>query len=138
MPARDIYHNAVIKAMQKQGWTITDDPLNLKWGARDVYVDLGIKQLFAAENREQKIAVEIKSFIGVSPVTDLENALGQYILYFDILQRLDPERKLYLAIRQQTFEGIFAEPIGQILIENKRLSLLIFDSTKEEIIQWIH
>lgn len=137
MPAKDIYHKVVVRAMKKGGWTITDDPLSLKWGSRDFYVDLGVKQLLAAENGERKIAIEIKSFTGTSPIADLENALGQYILYFDILQRLEPDRELYLAIRQQTFNELFAEPIGQILLENKRFKLVIFDPIQEEILQWI-
>ena len=48
MPARDIYHDAVKNALLKDGWTITDDPLHLKWGQKDMYVDLGAQQLLAA------------------------------------------------------------------------------------------
>ena len=40
MPARDIYHDAVKNALVKEGWIITDDPLHLKWGQKDMYVDL--------------------------------------------------------------------------------------------------
>jgi hypothetical protein len=39
MPARDIYHDAVKNALVKEGWIITDDPLHLKWGHKDMYVD---------------------------------------------------------------------------------------------------
>ncbi|GAX38069.1 fdxN element excision controlling factor protein [Nodularia sp. NIES-3585] len=99
--------------------------------------DLGAEKLIAAEKPGQKIAVEIKSFIGASPVTDLENALGQYILYYDILTRLEPERRLYLAIRQETYSELFQEPVGKILLENQRLCLLVFDSKKEVVLQWI-
>ncbi|WP_413176121.1 element excision factor XisH family protein [Anabaena azotica] len=60
---------------------MTKHPFVLKWGIRDLYIDLGAEKLIAAEKTGQKIAVEIKSFIGASLVTDLENALGQYILY---------------------------------------------------------
>jgi XisH protein len=88
MPAKDIYHNAVRNALEKDSWQITKDPFILKWGTRDLYIDLGAEKLIAAEKSGEKIAVEIKSFIGASPVTDLENALGQYILYYDILTRL--------------------------------------------------
>lgn len=104
---------------------------------RDLYIDLGAEKLIAAEKTGQKIAVEIKSFIGASPVTDLENALGQYILYYDILTRLEPERRLYLAIRQETYSELFQEPVGKILLENQRLCLLVFDSKQEIILQWI-
>ncbi|ETW93946.1 MAG: fatty-acid oxidation protein subunit alpha, partial [Candidatus Entotheonella factor] len=96
MPAKDIYHNAVRNALVKDGWMITHDPLRLQWGARDLYVDLGAEQLVAAEKPGQKIAVEIKSFVGQSVVADLEQALGQYILYHDILAYAEPDRQLYL------------------------------------------
>ena len=32
MPAKDIYHEAVKIALEKDGWLITDDPLVLKSG----------------------------------------------------------------------------------------------------------
>jgi len=92
MPAKDIYHETVKNALIKDGWTITHDPLVLRWGTTDVYVDLGAEQLLAAEKRGQKIAVEIKSFVGRSDVDDLEKALGQYLLYHDILVQREPDR----------------------------------------------
>jgi hypothetical protein len=79
MPARDIYHNTVKQALIKEGWEITHDPLRLQWGTKDMYVDLAAEQLVAAERRGQKIAVEIKSFIGPSEIEDLRNALGQFV-----------------------------------------------------------
>lgn len=57
MPARDIYHDAVKNGLIQEGWIITDDPLHLKWGQKDMYVDLGAKQLLAAEQGSKKIAV---------------------------------------------------------------------------------
>jgi hypothetical protein len=86
MPAKDIYHDAVKNALIKDGWTITDDPLILSIGKKDLFADLGAEKLIAAEKSYQKIAVEIKSFIGKSRVDDLEKALGQYILYREILR----------------------------------------------------
>jgi len=83
--AKDIYHDTVRTALEKDGWTITDDPLTLRVGLRDVFVDLGAQKLLAAEREGQKIAVEIKSFISQSLVKDWENALGQYILIFENL-----------------------------------------------------
>ncbi|MBE9118536.1 XisH family protein [Lusitaniella coriacea LEGE 07157] len=137
MPAKDIYHDTAKNALIKDGWVITNDPLTLQWGKKDLFVDLGAEKLLAAEKQGQKIAVEIKSFVGLSEVANLEKALGQYTLYYDILQRLEPERKLYLAIRKETFSDIFEEPIGSILLENKRLRLIVFDSIEEVILQWI-
>ncbi|GAB4276809.1 MAG: hypothetical protein Fur0025_02300 [Oscillatoriaceae cyanobacterium] len=137
MPAKDVYHETVKNALLKDGWNLTDDPLRLQWGSRDLYIDLGIAKLVGAESNGKKVAVEIKSFLGASPVADLENALGQYILYHDILERLEPDRILYLAIRKATYRALFTEPIGAILLENKRMRLLVFDQKHEVIVQWI-
>lgn len=41
MPAKDIYHDVVKQALIKDGWTITDDPLRLRWAKRNIYIDLG-------------------------------------------------------------------------------------------------
>lgn len=137
MPAKDIYHDSVKNALIKDGWSITHDPLILKWGLKDLYIDLGAEQLLAAEKNEQKIAVEIKSFVSPSEVEDLKNALGQFILYHDILTHIEPDRILYLAIREAVFVGLFEEPIGKILLDNQRVRLIVFDPRTEEIVKWI-
>lgn len=137
MPAKDIYHDTVKNALIKDGWTITDDPLILKWGSKTLLIDLGAEKLIAAEKDNKKIAVEIKSFVGASPVNDLEKALGQYILYHDILAALVSDKLLYLAITNKAFTEIFQEPLGNILLQNNRVRLIVFEAQKEEILQWI-
>ena len=76
--AKDRYHDCVKNALIKDGWVITHDPLRLPWGGKDMYIDLGAELLLAAEKGEQRIAVEIKSFLGRSELEDLERALGQF------------------------------------------------------------
>lgn len=137
MPARDIYHDTVRTALEKDGWTITDDPLCLTIGSRSVYVDLGAEKLFAAEKEGRKIAVEVKSFLSPSPVANLEEALGQYILYSKILEEQEPDRILYLAVNFTVFREIFSEEIGQLLLRRVDLRIIVFNQKKEEIIQWI-
>jgi XisH protein len=137
MPARDIYHDTVRTALEKDGWTITDDPLCLTIGSRTVFVDLGAEKLFAAEKEGRKIAVEVKSFLSSSPVSDLEEALGQYILYSNILEEQEPERILYLAVSFTVFREIFSEEIGQLLLRRVNLRIIVFNQQKEEIVQWI-
>ena len=137
MPAKDIYHKTVRIALEKDGWIITKDPLILKLGARDLYVDLGAEKLLAAEKDNQKIAVEVKSFLSPSLMADLENALGQYTLYYDVLACLEPDRILYLAIREQIYDTLFEEPIGKVLLENNRFRLVVFNEYQEEILRWI-
>ena len=137
MPAKDIYHDAVKNALIKDGWKITDDPLILSIGKKDLFIDLGAEKLIAAEKDQQKIAVEIKSILGNSQVNDLENALGQYILYYEVLLAKQDERVLYLAIKESAYQEIFEEPIGKILLNRKIIKLLVFEPRKESILQWI-
>ncbi|MGK7899937.1 MAG: element excision factor XisH family protein [Hormoscilla sp.] len=138
MPAKDIYHKTVKTALTKDGWTITEDPFKLKWGLRELFVDLGVKQLIAADNGEEKIIVEIKSFLNPSQVYDLQQSLGQYLLYRAIIEESRMNLALYLAIRKSVYEQIFSEAIGTLVIKKYHLRLLIFDSGREEIVQWIN
>jgi hypothetical protein len=137
VPVRDRYHNHVKAALTKEGWTITHDPLRLQWGAKDMYVDLGAEQLLAAEKGSRKIAVEVKSFVGLSEMDDLEKAIGQYVVYHDVLLRVEPERELYLAINEETFINLFEEPIGKLLLDNRRVRLVVFNPQTEVICQWL-
>jgi hypothetical protein len=137
MPAKDIYHDCVKNALVKDNWTITHDPLTLKWGTRDMYVDLGAQKLIAAEKAERKIAVEIKSFAGASEINELEKAIGQYIVYHDVLAETQPDRELYVAVHDEIYEGLFEEAIGKLLLRNNRVKLIVFQPQKEVILQWI-
>jgi hypothetical protein len=121
----------VKKCPIKDDWTITHDPLSLKWGKKDMYVDLGAEQLLAAERAERQIAVEIKSFTGLSEMSDLEKAIGQYIVYHDVLAQVEPDRVLYLAVSEEVANGLFEEPIGELLLRNNRVCLMVFNPEEE-------
>ena len=133
----DHYHIHVRNALVKDGWTITDDPLTLQLDERSLHIDFGAERLLAAERGTVKIAVEIKAFRSPSPIADLEQAIGQYGLYEDVLQIMDPERMLYLAIPQEAFAEIFSEPIGQLALQRRIKRVFTFVSNREEIVQWI-
>jgi hypothetical protein len=137
MPAKDIYHDNCKNALIRDDWIITHDPLRIQWGTRDMYIDLGAEQLMAAERGGRKIAVEVKSFVGSSEIEDLKLALGQYVLYRNVLGQIESDRDLYLAIRRPIFRELFEEPIGQLLIENEKLKLIVFDAVTEAIVKWV-
>lgn len=136
MPAKDILHEAVKSALRKDGWTIKNDPLHLKWGRRDFYVDLAAEKFLLAEKGNNKIAVEVKGFVGTSLMQALEQALGQFLIYRAILSRTEPERELYLAVSEEAFQGVFAEDIGQLIIEDYRIPLIVLDEEMEVIVVW--
>ena len=110
MPAKDKFHDLVVQALIDEGWTITDDPLHLVYGTHEFYVDLGLeREAIAAEKEGRQIAVEIKGFLRPSAMDDLEKALGQYRLYYDILSEIEPDRILFLAVPKRAYEEIFEE-----------------------------
>ena len=135
--AKDIFHKTVKQALITDGWTITHDPFALPYGNQDWYVDLGAERLLGAERGDEKIAVEIKSFISRSQIDDLENALGQYLLYRSILKREQPERVIYLAVSTTVYDGILSSPVGRVAIEDYQLKLVIFEPNEAIIQKWI-
>ncbi len=137
MPARDFYHDVVKAALIADGWTITNDPLKLSVGTKNLFVDLGAEQLLAADKQGRKIAVEVKSFFGTSEIDDLEKAVGQFTIYRHVLAQNEPDRRLYLAIRLEVFQDLFTEPIGQLLLNLEPLKLLVFEPEQGVIVRWI-
>lgn len=136
MPAKDLYHDAMKNALSKDGWMITRDPLTIEYEEIQVYADMAATKLFAAERNARKIAVEVKSFISPSPVRDLEVALGQYIIYRSFLSLTDPERQVYLAIREEIFNSFFQCKAVQTIIEQNQILLIVIDTANEVIVRW--
>ncbi|HKQ78485.1 MAG TPA: element excision factor XisH family protein [Blastocatellia bacterium] len=136
MSAKDLVHQHVITALQKDGWTITHDPFKVRWKTRKLQIDLGAEKLIAAQKDARKIAVEIKSFIGANDLEDLYQALGQFILYRKALRKFDPQRILFLAIDVTVFNQIFDDPEGESLRAEEEIRLLVFDKQTEEIVLW--
>jgi XisH protein len=86
---------------------------------------------------EQKIVVEVKVFGTPSPVTELERAVGQYSIYRTLLARISPERALWLAIAQDMYEDFFRQSAVQDIVVAHTIHVLVFDPTREEIVEWI-
>jgi len=138
MPARDFYHDAVRNALIKDDWMITDDPYPLKLGQKDLFIDLGAEKILAAEKGSDKIAVEIKSFVGRSVINDAENALGQYLIYRNLLMKKESDRILFMAIDRETLIDTFSDELRELLTKDFEVRLLVFDKDKEEIVEWQH
>lgn len=137
MTRKDIYHDAVKQALQDDGWTITHDQFRLKLGNKRLAADLGAERLIDAEKGLRKIVVEVKSFIGRSDVRDLERALGQYVLYRQVMTETGVNRELYLAVPERAYETVFQIPLGAVLLKNEIVRLIVFDDKREVIVRWI-
>ena len=135
--ARDHFHSAVRNALIKDGWTITDDPLRVSYGLSNMEIDLGAENLVAAQKDLQKIAVEIKSFLGSSALSEFHVALGQCLNYRLARQLVGSDRRLFLAVPHEAYETFFSQTFAQASLNRNKLSLLIYNPYDETVVQWI-
>jgi hypothetical protein len=137
MSARDKFHNIVKLALQKGGWRITHDPLLIRIeNITDMYIDLGAERIIAAEREGEIIAVEVKSFIGTSTISEFHTAVGQFINYRYALEEIDSERVLYLAVPLNTYNDFLNKPFIKSIIQRSQINLIVYDVETEEIIRW--
>lgn len=134
---RDRFHDVVRTALEKEQWQITADPYEINTDDVDFEIDLAAEKLLAAERRNQKIAVEVKSFISPSNISDFHTALGQFLNYRDALSIMDPNRQLYLAVRVPIYETFFQRRFIVAAVNRYQLKLITYDVKQEKIIQWL-
>jgi hypothetical protein len=135
--AKDRFHDVVRTALEKDNWKITADPYEISIEDVDFEIDLAAEQLLAAERENQKVAVEVKSFISPSNVSDFHMALGQFLNYRDALARIEPDRQLYLAVRVPIYESFFQRRFIMGAVERYQIRLVIYDVKQEVIVQWL-
>jgi hypothetical protein len=136
MPRRDLYHDTVKNALIKAGWQITHDPLVLGDLELRVYPDLGAEKN-TTEQGNQNLAIEIKVFGTIGQLSELEKAIGQYVLYRSILHHSQSTRRPYLAIPLAIYQSLFQKTIIQNLIQDENIHLIVFNPDTEVIEQWI-
>ncbi|MBI1762732.1 MAG: XisH family protein [Acidobacteria bacterium] len=136
MSRRDKIHDAVRQALTKDGWTITADPFEIEYEEARLRADLAAERMLAAERAEERIIVEIKSFLSPSPLHELQAAIGQYQMYLMCLETAAPERRLFLAISQPVWESLFTLKITQDFIRRFPLRLFVVNLQTEEIVLW--
>ena len=134
MPAKDRYHDVVVPALQKDGWTIIAEQIALSMPARRLWIDIRAQK----EAQNALILVEVKGFDTLSsPVAYLADAIGQCVLYQAILEYVGITDPLYMAVPAAAFEGILGEEIGRQAIRKAQIRVIVFDAEQEEIVRWI-
>ena len=135
MAARDKYHQQVITALEKEDWKITHDPYFIRLGKRKGFIDLGAETI-GAERGLEKIAVEIKTFAGISDVDEFEDALGQFLLYKLALSRKEPERVLYLAMPGDFYNSLFDDAFFLDVLDMYKVHVIIYNYKLCVIEKW--
>ena len=137
MVAKDSLHFQVRRALEKDGWTITDDPFVIEYLGTRLKADLGAEKIFAAEKDERKIVVEIKIFGGLSFFYELHNATGQYCNYRILLNETNPEREIWLAVPLNIYQSEFQKKATQKIIAGLKIKILVYEPEEEVIAEWI-
>jgi hypothetical protein len=136
--AKDIYHKIVREALEKEGWKVTHDPYFIPRHKKKPYeVDLGLEKLMAAERDAERIAVEIKSFIGTSMSYDFHAAFGQFTVYRFFMEAKEKERMLFLAITEETYNTFFLDDDIEAICQHFGVNLIVFNALNSEIVIWI-
>lgn len=130
MSRRDLFHDAVRRALEKAGWRIVSDPLTLRLDGRFLFVDL------VAEKDGRQIAVEVKGD-SLSELAEVEKAIGQFVVYRHLIDRKHGAMQMWLAVPEGAYEALWNGVEAQIVRQTLGLNFLVFDSQKEEIIRWI-
>ncbi len=138
MSRKDQFHQAVRNAIEKDGWLITHDPFTIQISeVVKLKIDLGAESTIAAQREQEKIAIEIKSFITDSDISEFHAALGQYLNYIQALEDKEPDRTLYLAVPSETYDDFFQMPFIRKSLKRHTINLIIYDPIQEKIKEWI-
>jgi hypothetical protein len=137
MTAENIFHQHVRRTLEKDGWTITDDPLSVRWPESDEPLHPESGPVIGAEQGGEKIAVAVTSFLGASQIVDLQNALGLFSVHRYALRRTEPARKLFLAIRDDVYIALFESSFGEELRVAEKIRILVFNPLREEVVRWL-
>ncbi len=135
--AKDIFHDVVRQSLETEGWIIVNDPMSIKVGDNQIYIDLSADKILTADKGNQKIAVEIKTFISGSMVFNFHVAIGQFINYQAVLRQIECDRKLFLAIPLDIYRTFFQSLLVQSVLTTQDIPLIIYDPEQEEDLQWI-
>lgn len=138
MPKLDDCHLQIVHALEKDGWIVTDSPYVLPLpgtGRRPLQIDL-YAQRYGGDQLTTIIIVEVKCFSNTSAAwDDLYSAIGQYIVYRNLLRRRGVSDTLYLAVPSHAYEGI----IGQValpIMDEIQIKMVVVDIGREVIEQW--
>lgn len=137
MAAKDKFHDVVRDALINDNWTITQEQYSITTTDRlEVVIDFAAERLIAAEKDNEKIAVEVKSFLSPSAYYEFHAALGQFLNYREVLEEYDPIRHLYLAVPEEIYMTLFQREMVQRVLLRYNIRVVVFNPVSKEILLW--
>ena len=83
------------------------------------------------------IAVEIKSFVSRSTISEFHRAVGQFVDYYAALMIQEPNRILYLAVPDETYDKFFTKRVIQNSLKLINAKIIIYSPQDKVVVRWI-
>jgi hypothetical protein len=136
VPALDQCHPQVVHALEKAGWRVVFAPYVIHVDDKRAFADM-ILSKGTNGTSEQMIVLEVKCFpAGRAFTHELYNALGQYLVYREMMRLDNAVVPLFLSIPIEVFNSDF-DTIVMETIRSNQIRLLVINLEKEEIDRWI-
>ena len=139
MPAIDHCEPAIVRALQRAGWVVTDQPLTIRADTGRlgyIYADLRLQQ--NVTDGDAIVVVEVKCFESADRfLDDFYRAVGQYIVYRNAIRLQGETIPVYLALPWIPFQRYFGSKLIQAALDDVRIDLIVVNLDTEEIVQWI-
>jgi hypothetical protein len=137
VPALDTCHPHIVRALNKAGWNVAPKPFVLKLSrGHTLFIDLEAAREEEVGKRTI-LLVEVKCFPeGSAATSELYAAIGQYLVYRDLLKQSQIDVDLYLAVPVEAYQDVFTRMALGTISEN-HIKMMIVDTEREVIIQWL-
>lgn len=135
--ARDHIHEAVLLALEKAGWIITNDPFKLRTGGISIEIDVAAERILLAERGKEQIFVEIKTFGNPSLIYSFHAAVGQYLDYKSALRDAGINRNLYLAVSEAAYKKLTKVEFFRLRLAEFEIKHFAVNLETQTISQWI-
>lgn len=93
--------------------------------------------MLVAERANQRIIVEVKSFLNRSLIYDFHQAYGQFGFYLKALRKFHPDRILFLAMPEDIFGEFMDKPYYRDFIREE-MRLMVFNPIEKIVTAWIN
>lgn len=134
--ALDDCHPQMVNALRKAGWDVDAKSFYIEVPGMVVAPD--IRARHTNGKGQQLIVVEIKCFTDENSQQDeLYRAVGQYIVYRNVLRLKPIAATLYLAIPLLIYQQFFTTEVVMSSVKDAHIKLVIVDIEREEVIQWL-
>lgn len=137
MTIKDVFHDLVKKALDKEGWKITHDPIGFKVAGEEVSIDLGAEKVSDISKETLTIAVVVKSFVISTSLLKYQLTLVKFLNDRELLKRVDGDRRLYLAVPLQNYRRFLHEESLRNSLNEAQVKTIVFNPIEGKIERWI-